>query len=301
MVFFTGFILMEYIDGQNIESFIDNYSPTSERTTLDDVFIQLIDAFCYIEAHGIIHRDIREGNILISKEGTVKIIDFGIGKIIKKNEDESTDSLANVGINREASDTLPMEYYEGSYTTLTDMFYLAELFHRLIVNAPNCDVTDFSYNDILDKMMEKKPEKRYDSFQTVREAIGKHDFVNMEISDKDKRIYQEFTNLVCESLVAYRSEPKFNTDTTIFASRIENALKNNIFETIIQKNADIISSVVECRYKYNCKVIISTDVVSRFLDWFRASTPQSQDLILNNFISKISSIRIDNPDLEVPF
>ena len=71
---FTGYILMEYIDGKNIEDFINDYFAPLEEITLDDIFLQLIDAFCYIEAHGVIHRDIREGNILIDKMGTVKVI-----------------------------------------------------------------------------------------------------------------------------------------------------------------------------------------------------------------------------------
>ena len=109
----------------------------------------------HIEAHGIIHRDIREGNILVDKSGTVKVIDFGIGKIASKVDDGDADSLVT-DINRAASDTLPQEYYDGIYTNLTDMFYLAELFRRLIDNSKSCDRTDFSYNDILNKMMEKK-------------------------------------------------------------------------------------------------------------------------------------------------
>ena len=57
---FTGYILMEYIDGNYIGDFIEHYFEPLENVTLDDIFVQLIDAFCYIEAHGIIHRDIRE-------------------------------------------------------------------------------------------------------------------------------------------------------------------------------------------------------------------------------------------------
>lgn len=101
---------MEYIDGNYIGDFIEHYFEPLENVTLDDIFVQLIDAFCYIEAHGIIHRDIREGNILIDKSGTVKVIDFGIGKIAAKAEDGATDSLMGE-INREMSDTLPQEYY----------------------------------------------------------------------------------------------------------------------------------------------------------------------------------------------
>lgn len=54
---YTGYILMEYIDGRNIEEFINDYIAPVDPISLDEIFIQLIDAFCYIEDHGIIHRD----------------------------------------------------------------------------------------------------------------------------------------------------------------------------------------------------------------------------------------------------
>lgn len=296
----TGYILMEYIDGKNIGEFIGDYVAPLEEITLDDIFLQLIDAFCYIEAHGVIHRDIREGNILIDKNGTVKIIDFGIGKIASKADDGDIDSLA-ADINRATSDTLPQEYYEGIYTILTDMFYLAELFGRLIDNAEDCDRTDFSYNDILDKMMERKPENRFESFAAIREAIGKHNFLYMPISDEDRKIYQDFTNLVYRSLTSYMADPRFNTDCSIFISRLEKALTTNLFETAIQKNADVISSVVDCGFRYNSRVCIPNETVRNFLDWFRASTPQSQALVLNNFIAKIADIQVEEPEPELPF
>lgn len=296
----TGYILMEYIDGENIAEFISDYSVPFRSTTLDDTFLQLVDAFCYIEAHGIIHRDIREGNILIDKSGTVKIIDFGIGKMIAKDSEGDADSLV-AEINRAASDTLPQEYYDGIYTNLTDMFYLAELFGRLIDNAKSCDRADFSYNDILNKMMEKRPENRFESFAVIRQSIGKQDFRNMEISDEDRQIYQDFTNLVYESLTSFIAEPKFNTDSVSFISRLEKVLTVNLFETVIQNNSDVISSIIECGYRYDNGVNIPTKTVRKFLDWFRASTSQSQALVLNNFISKISSTAVIEPEPELPF
>jgi serine/threonine-protein kinase len=51
---FTGYILMEYIDGQNISDFISEYNIPFAIVTLDNIFIQLIDGFNYIENHGII-------------------------------------------------------------------------------------------------------------------------------------------------------------------------------------------------------------------------------------------------------
>ena len=181
------------------------------------------------------------------------------------------------------------------------MFYLAELFHRLINNSKYCDWDVFSYKDILYKMMEKQPQNRFESFTAVKEAIGKHDFINMDISDEDKEIYQAFTNDVYQTISSYMEEPQFITDITTFSSRLKSALTLNLFESFIQDNSDIVRSVVTSGYRYKNGINISVETVQKFLDWFSASTPQSQILILNNFISKISSIRVVKPEPDLPF
>ena len=123
----------------------------------------------------------------------------------------------------------------------------------------------------------------------------------MEISDRDKKIYQDFTNLVYEPLVFYQAEPHFNSDGALFISKLEKVLATNLFETIIRKNSDVISCIVDCDYRYKLKTEIPRKTVEDFLEWFRNSTPQSQALILNNFIFKLSDIRVEEPEPELPF
>lgn len=297
---FTGYILMEYIDGVNIRKYITEYVGSwLDPVSLDDLFMQLIDGFCYIEERSIIHRDIREGNILIDRAGTAKIIDFGIGKMFERTTDGS-DSLITE-INRTGLDALPQEYYEGIYTSQTDIFYLAELFNRLLKEKNEPDLLDFSYQDILDKMMENYPQNRYATFADIKEAIGKHDFLHIGISQKDKDIYQAFTNLVYQALTTFTDEQKFNYDTDVFVTKLEKTLRDNLFEDIIQKDADVISSIVTGAYKYNNSVNIPCSVVKHFLDWFKVSTSQSQKLILTNIISKLSTIPVVEKELELPF
>lgn len=146
---FTGYILMEYIDGQNIAEYLSSYDDFINDSVLDSIFVQLIQGFLYLESHNIAHRDIREGNILVDKNGFVKIIDFGLGKVFSSKV-KSQDSLADE-INRSGLDTLPDEYFSGDYTSQTDMFYLAELFRRLI--RINKIANYFSYSTILEQMM----------------------------------------------------------------------------------------------------------------------------------------------------
>lgn len=296
---FTGYILMEYIDGTDIGKYINEYTGLWDPVSLDNLFIQLIDGFCYIEEHSIIHRDIREGNILIDKTGIVKIIDFGIGKISQKTTDGS-DSLVSE-INRTGSDTLPNEYYNGIYTSQTDMFYIAELFNRLLKGANEQDLLDFSYQDILARMMEKRPENRYATFIEIKDAIGKQDFSNMKISREDKDKYQEFANLVYGALVDFTDEQKFNNDVEVFITKLEKVLRDNLFEDVIQKSADVINSIVTGGYRYNRNVYIPRRVVKDFLDWFKSSTLQSKKLILANIISKLSTITIIEKEPEIPF
>ncbi len=296
---FTGYILMEYINGKNIGEYITEYTGILDPVSLDDVFIQLIYGFCYIEEHSIIHRDIREGNILVDKTGTVKIIDFGIGKMFESTTDCS-DSLVEE-INRIGLDTLPQEYYQGVYTSQTDMFYIAELFNRLLQRSNMPDFLDFSYQDILVKMMEKRPENRYATFADVKEAIGKHDFINMEISREDKNTYQQFANIVYGALVTFTDEQKFNYDANVFITKLEKVLRDNLFEDVIQKSSDVISCIVTGAYCYKSNVVIPRSVVKNFLTWFKSSTSQSQKLILANIISKLSKIDVKEKEPEFPF
>lgn len=261
----------------------------------------MIEAFCYIEEHGIIHRDIREANILVDKSGIVKIIDFGIGKIFNSQEQQMEDSLVSK-INREGSDTLPQEYYAGIYTSQTDMFYLGELLKRLLTNTTNSEAKDFSYEDILDRMMEKNPKNRFDNFKAVRDAVNKKDFLSMEISEEDKKIYLDFTDSVYNLISVFTDSPRFIMQPEIFISKIKNIINNNLFETYIQNNEDIINCIIESsKYRYYPRKQVSSDVIKKFLQWFCQSTSQSQELILKNFISKLSTIKIKREDTEVPF
>lgn len=287
----TGYILMEYIDGKDIGDFFEGYNTDCEKVvTINGIFSQLINAFAYIEEKGIVHRDIREGNIRVDTNGIVKVIDFGIGKIFMSSKD-ICDSLV-VGINRAGSDTLPKEYSDGIYTSRTDMFYLAELFNRLLKKITDKEVMPFLYHAILGKMMEKNPDDRYRNFQEIKEQVEHQDFKQMPIWGEDKKIYQEFTNYLLQALKSYTMEQKFNYNTQNFIFKLEKALKENTFEDYIQNNAQIIESIVVCGYKHNSNIEIPCYVVRDFLMWFKKSPKDSQRLILRNVIAKLSKIKI---------
>ncbi len=290
----TGYIIMEYIEGISIAEWFDNYSFGFESASdLNGIFLQLIDAFDYLQSNGVIHRDIRENNILIDSHNNVKIIDFGIGKTFDSNS-SSADSLYGE-INRENSDTLPQEYFEGKYSSLTDMFYLGELLNRMI----NTYHIEFANQPIIDKMMAKNPDERFSSFSEIKVYIDNQDLRIYTASDRDKEIYTSFAESLCSIIAQYNEKPVFINDVHKFILNLNQVLDLNLFEYQIQNNVNLISSIVLSNYSYY-RQKIDTQIVKDFYDWIKNADFSRQQIILSNLINKLSTIKVEMPD-EYPF
>ena len=298
---YTGYILMEYIDGITIDEYFgDKFLDYAVKISPDQVFRQLISAFCYLERIGILHRDIREHNIMIQSDGTVKLIDFGIGKFYK-NTSSDYDSLVSK-IDRQNVDILPNEFKQGVYTSLTDMFYLGELINRLVRQVEEDYLFNgFSYHKIIDKMMQSNPSKRYKSFAEIQETLDKRDFINLKISEEDKVIYTYFTDQLFKAINYFADKFEFNRQINDVLERLEKVIKNNVFETYIQNNTDVIDIFIRNGYNYNKGDIFTCRAVSQFYEWLKNSTSQSQELILSNIQTKLSSIKIEYSDNDIPF
>ena len=291
---YTGYIIMEYIDGIRIDQYLTN---TTRVDDPDNIFIQLIDGFEYLEKQGILHRDIREGNILVTGEGTVKIIDFGLGKTFTP-VDSSKDSMADI-INRSGLDKLPNEYFEGKYDLLTDMFYLAELYNRLLRKTGNNSF--FSYSRILQKMTEINCKNRFSSFTEIKEAITKKDFSSLEISENDKKVYQDFSNAIYGCLSCFQNSRMFVTDIEEFKENLHSTIQKNCFEDIVQNTSNVVSIIVKGEFKYFPHREISCDTLTNFEKWFLSISKDWQRLIINNIISKLSKIKVEIKEDELPF
>lgn len=294
--FYTGYIIMEYIQGQNIEAYLEDSYAMAEDNVPDDLFVQLVDGFDYIEKQGVIHRDIRADNILVTRDGIVKIIDFGLGKTFSPSS-TSKDSMLKE-INRMGVDCLPKEHFEGQYDSLTDMFYLAELFNRLLYATNTAEY--FSYKNILEKMMAIERKDRYSSFAEIKEAIAHKDFSVIKIKTEDKNIYQNFTNAIYNYLMCYLEKREFVDNIQTFLSNLRNAAKANCFEDIIQNNSILISTIVKSRYRYSPKTNIPCEILNDFLAWFEVLSLETQELVFNNIKIKLSNIKVVVEE-EIPF
>ncbi|MBU2487907.1 MAG: SUMF1/EgtB/PvdO family nonheme iron enzyme [Proteobacteria bacterium] len=74
-------IVMEYVEGTTLKDLLKNQQGPLPFEKAQDLCRQILSAFHYAHLNGIIHRDIKPGNIMIDNSGQVKIMDFGIAKI----------------------------------------------------------------------------------------------------------------------------------------------------------------------------------------------------------------------------
>ena len=75
----TYYIAMEYVDGPSIEDYLEN-KPLLTEIEIVDIIIQVCEALNALNKLGIVHRDIKPGNILMNSKNQIKIVDFGLTK-----------------------------------------------------------------------------------------------------------------------------------------------------------------------------------------------------------------------------
>src|ERR1700704_5649188 len=78
------FIAMQFVDGKNVRDLV-NGRPLDLRSALS-ITIQVADALAAAHSRGIIHRDIKAGNVMVTPAGQAKILDFGLAKLMDDEE-----------------------------------------------------------------------------------------------------------------------------------------------------------------------------------------------------------------------
>lgn len=125
---------MEMVQGERIDEFSTSRG-LSVRQQLD-LFLQVTDAVAYLHRHLVIHRDLKPANVLVTDEGSVKIVDFGIAKILESDDAGLTRTGSRPRTPRYAA---PEQIEGGSVTTATDVYALGVLLYELLSGSPVFD------------------------------------------------------------------------------------------------------------------------------------------------------------------
>lgn len=287
---FTGYILMEYVDGADIEAHIGT-NPQHARELLR----QAIEGFCYLEENGILHRDIRPGNLLVSADGRLKIIDFGFGKQIV-----GTDSYSkSVSLNWWC-DT-PNEFAQNRYDFTTEVYFVGKLFQSVIEWS---GLEEFEYSALLCRMCAPDPRDRIPSFAACRSAMIMGGAVELEFSQDDISTYRVFAENLCDSITKMEAGIRYVRDPDEVLRRLEALYPSVMLEEHVPASHMLIRCFLEGTYFYSRRVEIATHVLRAFLVFFRACSPERRSIVLGNIHSKLDTVtRYETTvtDDDVPF
>ena len=123
----THFIVMEYVDGENLSDLIKTKGELSEHFIVS-VGMQIATGLAHAHHHGIIHRDIKPHNILITNEGRVKVTDFGIAQAM------SSANLTQTGVVLGSVHYFSPEQARGvNIQAASDLYSLGIVMYEMIV------------------------------------------------------------------------------------------------------------------------------------------------------------------------
>ncbi|HEY3883948.1 MAG TPA: serine/threonine-protein kinase, partial [Vicinamibacterales bacterium] len=204
----TPYVVMEYVEGQPIDVYCRSHR-LSVRDRLE-LFRQVCSAVEYSHRRLVVHRDIKVGNILVTIDGTPKLLDFGIAKLIEPATDppQRTATLFRALTPEGAS---PEQLRGEPVTVATDVYSLGALLYRLLTGegpyrtlldtetniahaicreqplAPSARFAAGVHADadrvravhgdldlIVLKALRKEPERRYGSVQLLADDVQNH-------------------------------------------------------------------------------------------------------------------------------
>src|SRR5678815_2624180 len=194
------FIAMQYVEGRNVRQLVNGH-PLDLKSALK-IAIQVTDALAAAHARGIIHRDIKSGNVMVTPSGAVKILDFGLAKLLDDSDDSSKSTihrtdLTEVGVPYGTATYAAPEQARGDRVDKrADIFSTGVLLYEMLTGTwpfrgkTTIDVRHAVLHDpprpiaelrssaipprlqqIIDKALEKEPKDRFQNMEDFRNEL----------------------------------------------------------------------------------------------------------------------------------
>lgn len=129
------YLVLEYVDGVTLNEYCSTRSLGIEATL--GLFCQAVDAVAYSHAQLILHRDIKPGNMLVTAAGELKLLDFGLGKLLHDDEPlvVAADVTRMLGIGYTPRYASPEQMRGDGMTTASDVYSLGVTLYEILTGA----------------------------------------------------------------------------------------------------------------------------------------------------------------------
>lgn len=208
------FFAMEFVDGAPISSYLERHGPDIDTSL--GLFLQVCEAVQHAHRRLVVHRDLKPSNILVTGDGQVKLVDFGIAKVL--TDDQVGEATATALGNRALSIgyASPEQLRGELVTTGTDVYSLGVvLFELLTGQLPHCGSNDSpaACLEVLDRTSTCITTTRFrwsDAAGARRVAVLRsdlHAIVSTALAPETEKRYSSVESLATDVRRALHSEP----------------------------------------------------------------------------------------------
>jgi serine/threonine protein kinase len=129
-----SYIVMEHLEGDSLKTRLNDYRVRGQRMPLGEVvriLLDVLDGLAYAHSEGMIHRDLKPGNVLLTKHGDAVLSDFGIAQIVGGTRHTLPGALMGT-VNYMA----PEQGREGRSDPRSDVYSVGVIFYEMLVQRP---------------------------------------------------------------------------------------------------------------------------------------------------------------------
>jgi WD40 repeat protein/serine/threonine protein kinase len=178
-------LVMEYVDGLSIDRWCQEQKlDIAQRLTL---FLEVCEAVLYAHQNLVIHRDLKPGNILVDRTGRVKLLDFGIAKVLGEPGTVERDDLTHTSMPLTPRYASPEQISGNRMTTATDIYSLGVVLYELITGCSPYDLKGKSQTQIAKTIAHEEPvpPSRRAEKADARRISGDLDMIVLKALQKD--------------------------------------------------------------------------------------------------------------------
>ncbi len=199
------YFVMEFVDGRPIDRWCDERKLNVTQRL--ELFRSVCDAVQYAHQRLIVHRDLKPGNILVTADGKVKLLDFGIAKLLRQEpagDQEATRTLLQLMTPAYAS---PEQVTGDVITTLTDVYSLGVVLYELLTGHRPHHLLRAAVREMERMISEEEPTRPSRVVTTTEERLTPQTVSEVREGDPNRLRKRLEGDLDCILLTALHKEP----------------------------------------------------------------------------------------------